>query len=160
LLVLASLAASAAIAGTQFVYPMHGQSAEKQQTDEAQCSDWAKSKTGYDPAQAQAAASAAQPASATSDAAVNAVLGQLAGGAGGGVGAAGAALGGVSGGLPGQLGGAGGGAGAALTGLAGQIGNSSTAQTQSAAAQHAAELDANYYRARSACLEARGYSVK
>jgi hypothetical protein len=150
LLVLASLAASAAIAGTQFAYPMHGQSVAKQQQDETQCSDWAKSKSGYDPAQAQAAANAAQPASATSGAAVNAVLGQLAGGAGGGIGAAGAALGGVSGG----------GAGDALTGLAGQLGNTGAAHTQNASALHVSDLDADYYRARAACLEARGYSVK
>ena len=143
LLVLAAALAAQAASAQQYVYPQKGQSAAKQHKDETACSSWARSQSGYDPAhppvpvQAEAAPVTGSGARARG-AAGGAIVGAIGGNAG-----AGAAAGAVAGGLRRRV----------------RNANAAEAQNQ-AAAQHVADLQASYYRARAACLSGRGYSVK
>jgi hypothetical protein len=133
-----------AAAASQYVYPSKGQGASKQAKDEADCSKWATTKTGYDPAHPPAAAKA-EPAKVTGS-------GARVKGA-----AAGAVIGGVSGGsaLEGAA------AGAVVGGVARRVRNRRAASAQNeAAAQQASAAGGSYFQARGACLSGRGYSVK
>jgi hypothetical protein len=127
-------------------YPAKGQSQAKQQSDDGECYVWAKSNTGIDPA--AVATAPAQPAAPTT-AGGERVSGALRGAAvgaivDGGDGAAkGAGVGVVAGGARAQK-------------------NKQTQQTQqqaSAQSSKQASID-TFYRAHSACMEARGYTVK
>ncbi len=139
-LVVALLAGSAE--AQQYVYPMHGQSASKQHKDEVACSRWASSQSGYDPAHPPVVA-AAEPAPVT----------------GSGARAKGAAVGAIGGAIGGNAG-AGALAGAAAGGITRRVRNRRAADAQNAAAaQHVADLQASYYRARKTCLGGRGYNV-
>jgi hypothetical protein len=148
------LAAPVAMAQQQFVYPQKGQSAEQQKKDEYDCHTWAVQQTKYDPT-AAAQAPAQQPA-------------QQPAGAQPGSGARGAARGAVAGAAIGSLDGeAGKGAGVgAAAGAVAARGQSrkqaqqqqASAQQQSSAQQSAKQQD--YLKARGACLEGKGYSVK
>jgi hypothetical protein len=127
----------------QYVYPERGQSAAKQHKDEVHCSHWARSQSGYDPANPPAAARAeAAPVTGSGARARGAAVGAIGGAIGGNAGA-GAAVGALAG------------------GVTRRIRNANAANAQNAAAgQHIADMRADYFRARGACLSARGYSVK
>lgn len=123
-------------------YPAKGQSPEQQRADDAECYAWAKSTTGIDPATVGSApAPAAGPA------------------VGGGERLAGAARGAVIGGI--IDGGDGAGKGAALGVVAG--GSRARQNQRSAQAQSQADVQGmmnTFYRAHSACMEGRGYTIK
>ena len=131
----------------QIVYPAKGQSPQQQQKDEAECYQWAVSNTGIDPAKAAPVAAApTQPTTAT--------------GTTPGAGARGAARGAVVGGIVGDAG-----AGAAAGAVAGrsQSRRSNAAQQQQATTQQQqaqSSQNATFAKARAACLEGRGYTVK
>jgi len=132
----------------QYVYPAKGQSAQQQKADEASCRTWAIQQSGYDPAKPPPAAAApAQPTTATgtqrgaglSGAAKGAIVGEVVSGDAG----AGAAVGAVA---------------------ARSQSRKQTAQTNQAAQQQAQASNqqgqASYNKARAACLEGKGYTVK
>jgi hypothetical protein len=148
------LIAPVAMAQQQYVFPQKGQTPDQQKKDEYDCHDWAVKQTGFDPtaaAQAPAQPAAQQPAGAQP-----------------GSGARGAARGAVVGAAVGSLDGEAG-KGAAVGATAGAVaarGQSrrqaqaqQEAQTQQAATQQSTKQQ-DYSRARGACLEGKGYSVK
>jgi hypothetical protein len=142
------LAASATAGAQQFVYPARGQSPEQQKSDEASCYSWAVQQTGFDPARPPPAAAApAQPTTAT--------------GTTPGAGVRGAARGAIVGELVGGEAGAGAAAGAVAARGQSRRQNAATAnqaqQQQQAATQ---QQQASFAKARAACLEGRGYTVK
>ena len=115
----------------QYVYPAKGQTAQQQKTDEAACSDWAVKSSGYDPAHPPVVAKA-QPAPVTgSGASGGNDLGNAA--------AKGAVVGGV---------------------VRRNRNRAAAAQQNQAAASQQQAAQASYAKARQACLEGRGYSVK
>lgn len=130
-----------------FAYPAKGQSADQQQKDDFECHQWAVQQTGFDPSK-----DTAPPP-------------QQAAGRGGAVrGAAGGALVGLGiGSLTGKAGkGAAIGAGAgALAGGARQMGRNEQAKSanQQTQASQQAKND-SYNKAKRACMEGRGYTVK
>lgn len=154
-----SLAASAGI----FAYPAKGQPAEKQTLDEAECYDWAKQESGHDPMSPPAPpapAQAAQPAEpaqggqrakgAVRGAAAGAVVGEVADNDAGKGAAVGATVGVVAGGRQAHK---------AKEQQQHQAQEQAQASTeQSKAAQQ--ELANSFKRGMTACLEARGYTVK
>jgi hypothetical protein len=131
----------------QFVYPAKGQSPDKQKKDEAECHTWAVKQSKYDPANPPPSTAATQPATTAT-------------GTTPGAGARGAARGAVVGGVMGD---AGAGAAAGAVAARGQSRRQNAAQTQQqgdqANQQQQAGLQA-YQKARGACLEGRGYTVK
>ncbi len=143
-----------AMAQQQYVYPQKGQSAEQQKKDEYECHTWAVQQTKYDPT-AAAQAPAQQPA-------------QQPAGAQPGSGARGAARGAVAGAAIGSLdgeAGKGAGVGAAAGAVAARGQSRRQAQQQQASAQQQASTQQSaqqqdYLKARGACLEGKGYSVK
>jgi hypothetical protein len=139
LLTAASLAASA----QQFAYPAKGQSPDQQKKDEAECGSWAVKQTGFDPAKPPPAPAAQAPVTGSGARVKGAAAGAVIGGATGGD-AGDSAL-----------------AGAAVGGIAKRNANRKAAaqQDQAAAQQTAAGQDA-YTKARGACLEGKGYTVK
>ncbi len=148
------LLAVPAIAQQQYVFPQKGQSAEQQKKDEYDCHSWAVKQTGFDPTQAaqapqqQAAQqpTGAQPGSGARGAARGAVAGAAIGsldgeaGKGAGVGAAAGAV--------------------AARGQSRRQAQQQQAQTQQQAASKQSSQQQNYLKARAACLEGKGYSVK
>jgi hypothetical protein len=126
------------------VYPAKGQPPAQQKQDESQCHTWAVQQSKYDPANPPPQAQA--PTTAT--------------GATRGSGARGAARGAVVGGIVGDDDGARTGAAAgALAGRA-QSRRQNQAQQQQASPQQDQAGLSTYNRARAACLEGRGYTVK
>lgn len=132
----------------QYVYPAKGQSPDKQKSDEAACYSWAVKQSGFDPAKPppqQAAATPPTTASGTTP----------------GAGVRGAARGAVVGEVLGDDAGTGAAAGAAAARGQSRRQNAATAQQgqqqQQAAAQ---QQQAAFSKARAACLEGRGYTVK
>ncbi len=121
----------------QYVYPAKGQSPEKQKSDEAACYQWAVQQTGVDPA--KPAAAPAQPAGPT---------GARVRGA-----AAGATVGAITGNDRSDAAVAG--AVGAASAQRGQKRQQAQAQQQQTSQQQAA-----FQKARGACLEGRGYTVK
>jgi len=145
-LVVAAMFAAGASA-QQYVYPAKGQSAGQQQKDEGECHTWAVKQSKYDPANPPKQAAAAKPATTAT-------------GTTPGAGARGAARGAVVGGMMGD---AGAGAAAGAVAARGQSRRQNAAQAQSqdqAATQQDQAGVAAYQKARSACLEGRGYTVK
>jgi hypothetical protein len=146
--------APAAMAQQQYVYPQKGQSADQQKKDEYECHSWAVKQTGFDPtaaAQAPAQQPAQQPAGA-----------QPGSGAKGAV--RGAAVGAAAGSLGGEAG-KGAAVGATAGAVAGRQQSKKQAQQQQAQAQQQASTQQSakqqeYLKARGACLEGKGYSVK
>ena len=132
---LAALVGTAVAAGP-YVYPQKDQSAEQQKKDSSECSGWAKSQSGVDPAQPPPPGRPGQHARGA------------AGGAARGA-AAGAAVGAIAD-DPGK----GAGAGAVVGGVAGR--------RRSRMAQQANEQEArtSFDRAFGACMEGRGYTVR
>jgi len=138
----------------QYVYPAKGQSAEQQKKDESECYTWAVGQTGFDPAKppAQAAAAPAPaPAPAPSGGRVRGA-------------AAGATVAAITDNDVGDAAKAGMVAGASVQrSQRRQQERSSqqqTAQQQQAAQQQSAEKTAGFNKARAACLEGRGYTIK
>ena len=141
LCVLAVAAALAVPAGAQqYVYPAKGQTPEKQKSDEKACYTWAVQQTGFDPAKAPPPAAAPTTATGTTP----------------GAGVRGAARGAVVGGIVGDAG-AGAAAGAVAARGQSRRQNASTQQQQGAANQ---QQQAAFAKARGACLEGKGYTVK
>ena len=147
LLVAALFFAGGALA-QQIVYPAKGQKPEQQKKDEGECHTWAVGQSKYDPANPpkQAApppppttASGSQPGAGLRGAARGAVVGEVVGGDAG----AGAAAGAV----------------AARSQSRRQNAAAAQQQQQAATQQDQAGM-ATYQRARGACLEGRGYTVK
>jgi hypothetical protein len=140
---LCGLVFAAGAAAQQYVYPAKGQSAEQQKKDEAACHQWAVQQTGVDPAKPSAQAAAPKPSTPT--------------GVTPGAGVRGAARGAVVGEIVGDDAGTGATAGAAAARAQSRRQNVQQ-QDQQAQAQGAAQ--ASYAKARAACLEGRGYTVK
>jgi hypothetical protein len=146
-----------------FVYPTKNQDAAQQSTDETQCYDWSRTQNGFDPA---APAPAAAPAK-TAEAEKQGPGGERVKGA-----ARGAAAGAVIGEVADNDASQGAEVGAAAGVLAGgrQAGKNRQAQEQQAEQTAQANEDSakaaqqqkvdTFKRGMSACLEARGYSVK
>ncbi|WP_353190820.1 glycine zipper domain-containing protein [Pandoraea pnomenusa] len=144
--VLSALLTIPAFAQKPAVYPAHGQSAEKQSSDDGACYAWAKQNTGVDPAVvAQQQAPAA-----------NGPTGARVGGA-----ARGAAAGAIIGDVAHDDAGHGAAVGATAGAMAGGIRARRQHAAQAQAAQNAktSEMD-SYWHAYGACMEGRGYTVK
>ncbi|MET0985569.1 MAG: glycine zipper domain-containing protein [Steroidobacteraceae bacterium] len=154
-----TLAASAGV----FAYPAKGQSPSKQAQDEAECYNWSKTQSGYDPMSPPPAAAPAQPAQAQAPAADGAR-------------AKGALRGAAAGAIIGEVAGNDAGKGAAIGATAGVLAGgrqsrmaqsqqqqqaAQQAQANAAQAQAAQQELANAFkRGMAVCLEARGYTVK
>ncbi|RZU02425.1 hypothetical protein [Rivibacter subsaxonicus] len=131
-----------------FVYPAKGQSPDKQKKDEGECHTWAVQQSNYDPANPP-------PPPATAPAPTTAT------GTTPGAGARGAARGAVVGEIVADDAGAGAAVGAVAARGQSRRQNSATAQQQQQAATQQSQAGmANYQKARAACLEGRGYTVK
>ena len=146
--VAASFVVSSAMA-QQFVYPAKGQSPDKQKKDEYECHQWAVKQSGVDPTKPpqQTAAAPAPPTTAT--------------GTTPGAGVRGAARGAVVGEIVG--GDAGAGAAAGAVAARSQSRRQNAAKQQQATQQQTqaqGAQQASYAKARGACLEGRGYTVK
>jgi hypothetical protein len=140
----------AAAAQQPVIYPAKGQSAQRQNSDTAECQLWAKQTTGIDPV-AIAQQGANQPAAAPQQG------GMLRGAAGG------AALGAAGGAIAGDAGkGAAIGAvvGTAAGGLRQRRRNEAAAEQQQANNQQASQQMATFNRAVGACMSGRGYTVQ
>jgi len=132
----------------QYVYPAKGQTPQQQKTDESACYTWAVQQTGFDPAKPPPPAPTAKaPTTATGTAP--------------GAGARGAARGAVVGEV--VTGDAGAGAAVGAVAARGQSRRQNAAaagqaqQQQQSAAQ---QQQQSFAKARAACLEGRGYTVK
>jgi hypothetical protein len=138
---------AASASAQQYAYPAKGQSPEQQKKDEGECHTWAVQQSKYDPANPPKQAAAAAPATTAT-------------GTTPGAGARGAARGAVVGGVMGD---AGAGAAAGAVAARGQSRRQNAAQgqqQQQAATQQDQAGVAAYQKARGACLEGRGYTVK
>jgi len=132
----------------QYVFPQNGQSAEQQGQDEYYCHNWSTQQTGFDPTVIAQQTPSTTPSQART-----------------GSGARGALRGAGRGWVIGEIADGDSGdaalAGAALGGLKGRRDSRKEQELQSqqvSNAQHGKQAD--YFRARAACLEAKGYSVK
>lgn len=147
MLALTAAAIPAAVA-QQYVYPAKGQSPQQQKSDEAACHSWAVQQSGFDPAKPPPPQAAPkQPTTAT--------------GTTPGAGLRGAARGAVVGEVVGGDAGTGAAVGAAAA--RGQSRRQNAAASQQAQQQQQAatqQQQAAFGRARAACLEGRGYTVK
>jgi len=130
-----------------FVYPGKGQSADQQKKDEGECHVWAVQQSKYDPTKPPPQTAAAKPPTTAT-------------GTTPGAGVRGAARGAIVGGIAGD---AGAGAAAGAVAARGESRRQNAAQAkqqqQAATQQQQAGMGA-YQKARSACLEGRGYTVK
>jgi hypothetical protein len=137
LYVLALGAVLAAPLAAQYVYPAKGQTAQQQKSDESACYSWAVQQTGFDPAKAPPPAKAPTTATGTTP----------------GAGARGAAKGAIVAGVA---------DGDAAKGAAvGAVAGRSRSRRENAAAPPAADPgQANFAKARAACLEGKGYTIK
>ena len=134
----------AQIAAQQAVYPAKGQTGSQQKIDQDECYTWAVQQSGYDPAHPPVAATA-QPAPVTGSgarvrgAAAGAAVGAIGGNDVGNAAAKGAVVGGV---------------------VKRNKNRAAASQANQAAAQQQQAGLAGYQKARQACLEGRGYTVK
>jgi hypothetical protein len=136
------------VGAQQFVYPAKGQSPQQQKNDEAACYSWAVQQTGFDPAKAPAPAAAPKPPTTAT-------------GTTPGAGARGAARGAVVGEIISDDPGAGAAAGAVAARGQSRRQNAASAQQAQQQQQSASQQQqAAFAKARAACLEGRGYSVK
>ncbi|PKN62714.1 MAG: hypothetical protein CVU57_22925 [Deltaproteobacteria bacterium HGW-Deltaproteobacteria-15] len=148
--------AAPALAQDLIVFPAKGQSQEQMEKDKYECDQWAKKETGFDPSQAQPSAETApSPSQARSGervrgaargAAVGAVVGEIANDDAGKGALAGAAGGTMVGGMRSRE----------------RKRQEAQPQQQQAQQQQSAysQKQGTYNRAYSACLEAKGYTVK
>jgi hypothetical protein len=128
-----------------YVYPKTGQSPNKQLTDESQCYSNAKTQTGYDPNATTTAVAPKKDDQKSGDKSVaqGAARGAVISGATGGDPAAGARRGAIIGGIKAKR----------------KEKQEDQQQADAAKTTTAQPLD-NFKRSLSACLDARGYSVK
>ena len=125
------------------IYPANDQSPEQQKTDEGECYTWAADNSGYDPANPPNIQAAPQPTGPSGarvrGAARGAVIGEVAGGDAGQAAVAGAVM-----------------------GASRQRRSRRHAQQESQAAVEGAHQTglADFNKAKAACLEGRGYTVK
>lgn len=137
-----------AVSAQQVIYPAKGQSAQQQKKDEGECHTWAVEQSKYDPTNPPKQAAAPPPPTTAT-------------GTTPGAGMKGAARGAVVGEMVGGDAGAGAAAGAvAARGASRQKNAAAAQQQQKAAAQQDQAGMATYQKARGACLEGRGYTVK
>jgi hypothetical protein len=132
----------------QIVYPAKGQSPEQQKVDEAACYSWAVQQSRFDPANPPPPQQAAQPPTTAT-------------GTTPGAGVRGAARGAVVGEIVG--GDAGAGAAAGAVAARGQSRRQNAAAAEQAQQQQQAATQnqqAAFGKARGACLEGRGYTVR
>jgi hypothetical protein len=130
-----------------YVYPQKQQSATQQLTDEQQCYGSAKTQTGFDPNATTTAAKTTKPSSGNDHAAAKGAM-------------RGATISGAVGGDPGH--------GAARGAILGSVRAKRKAKEQSEQAEKKADATKtpqqqkqdDFKRAMSACLDARGYSVR
>jgi hypothetical protein len=136
------------VSAQSFVYPAKGQSPQVQQKDEGECHTWAVQQSKYDPTKPpQQTAAAKPPTTAT--------------GTTPGAGLRGAARGAIVGDVVGGDAGAGAAAGAVAARAQSRRQNAAQAQQQQQAATQQQQAGMNaYQKARAACLEGRGYTVK
>ena len=148
LLAIAMLIAAPAGA-QQYMNPAKGQTPEKQKSDEAACYSWAVQQSGFDPAnpapQQQAATAPKTPTGATPGAgargaARGAVVGEIAGGENTGTAAAAGAV--------------------AARGQSRRQNAAAAQQSQQQQQAGAQQQQQGFAKARAACLEGRGYTVK
>lgn len=125
----------------QYVYPAKGQSPDQQQTDESACHGWAVQQTGFDPAKPPPAAKPPTTATGTTP----------------GAGVRGAARGAVVGEIVADDAGAGAAVGAVAARGQSRRQHAAAAQQQNSAVQ---QQQAAWAKARAACLEGKGYTVK
>ena len=143
-----SLALAAPIAAQQFVYPAKGQKPEQQKKDESACYTWAVQHSGFDPAKPP-------PPQQTTNTPTTAT------GTTPGAGVRGAARGAVVGEIVGGDAGAGAAAGAVAARGQSRRQNAAAAQQQQQQQQAGTQQQqATFGKARAACLEGRGYTVK
>ncbi len=133
-----------------YVFPSNDQDKATQNADETACFKWAKEQSGYDPmnptkvvaAEADTSLDGSAVRGAARGAAAGAAIGAIAGDTG-----EGAAIGAVVGGLRGRR--------------ARKVGDQQQQQANNqAATAKTSELEANYNKAFSACMEGKGYTVK
>ena len=133
-----------------YVFPAKKQSAETQSKDETECYKWAVQQSNYDPMnptkveakQVDKSADGSAVVGAAKGAAAGVAIGAIAGDAG-----KGAAIGAVAGGLAGRR--------------AKKVGDAQEQQqNEQAAGQVSAEMKNSFNKAFSACMEAKGYTVK
>ena len=146
-----SLLLAASVAGaSQYVFPAKGQSPEQQEKDEYECHQWAVGQTGYDPVQA---ASSTQTVISTADA-----------GPAPGSGARGALRGAAGGAIIANVAGGSGSKGAAAGAVIGGVRGRATSRQQVVVQEQVSAVDpaleAEYRKAREACLVGKGYTVK
>jgi len=136
-----------ALAQDVYIYPGKGQSTEQQERDKFECYNWAKSNTGYDPANPGASATAPASAPKQTGGVVRGALG-------------GAAIGAIAGDSS-KAARRGAAAGALFGGMKQSYSNQKAQQQkqQQQTSQVTAKKN-DYNRAYAACLEARGYTVK
>ena len=128
-------------AAQQYVYPAKGQSPQQQKTDESACYSWAVQQTGFDPAKAPPPAAPATTATGTTP----------------GAGARGAARGAVVAEVVDGDAGKGAAVGAVASRNRSRNQNAAAAQQQQAGVS---QQQASFGKARAACLEGKGYTVK
>jgi hypothetical protein len=142
--------AFSATAQQPIIYPARGQSAQRQNSDTAECQLWAKQTTGVDPvviAEQSANQQGGQPKQggaikgAAGGAAVGAAIGAIAGNAG-----KGAAIGAVT--------------GTAGGGLRQRRMNEAAASQHQSNQQQVSQEMSTYNRAVGACMTGRGYSIQ
>jgi len=150
-LLVATCTMSSVLAQNLIIYPAKGQSQEQMEKDKFECYSWAKQQTGVDPMVASTASQ--QPAASQGSTGGGAVKGAAKGALlGAGIGAIagdagkGAAIGAASGG--------------AFGGLRSRSQRKQAEQIQQQQAAQTNQKINEYNRAYSACLEAKGYTVK
>jgi hypothetical protein len=140
---------SLAGAGQPVIYPAKGQSPQQQAKDQGECQVWAQQTTGVDPA-ALAAAPTAQPQVPPGGTRVRGAARGAAGGAAIGAIAGDAETGAAAGALAGTM----------RSGRAARMAQARQAQSAQAANAQKQQKMETYYRALSACMVGRGYTVQ
>ena len=147
--IILSLSLISTVDAQQYIFPENGQTKEQQQQDEYTCHSWAVGETGFDPTKVQSTAQTATPEpksraglrGAIRGAAVGAVVAEVGGNDTGNGAAKGAAIGAV---------------GARKKASAA---SAKASQQQQLAEQQSQQQLGEYNKARTVCLEAKGYSV-
>ena len=143
-----SFAVAAEAGAQQYVYPANGQSPEQQKNDEAACYSWAVQQTGVDPANPPPQQAAPKPATTATCSTP-------------GAGVVGAARGAVIGSAVGGDAGTGAAIGAVAQRSKSRRQNANAAnQAQQQQQAYTQQQQASFGKARAACLEGRGYTVK
>ncbi len=132
----------------QYAYPAKGQTAEQQKSDESACHTWAVQQSGFDPAKPPPATTAAKPPTTAT-------------GTTPGAGARGAVRGAVVGEIVADDANAGAKVGAvAARGQSRRQNAAAATSAQQQQQQATSQGQAAFGKARAACLEGRGYTVK